>query len=90
MAGYTLLEELGGGGMGRVFKAVHHKMNRHVAVKLLPEPLLQSAESVQQLQREVQVLARLVHPNIVAVHDAGEADGDFTSWTWSTARTWRG
>ena len=72
---YTLLEELGGGGMGRVFKAVHRKMNRTVAVKLLPESLVQSPESVERFQREVQALARLSHPNIVAVHDAGAADG---------------
>ena len=74
-ASTTLLEELGGGGMGRVFKAVHRKMNRTVAVKLLPESLVQSPESVERFQREVQALARLSHPNIVAVHDAGTADG---------------
>ena len=61
--------------MGRVFKAIHRKMNRTVAVKLLPESLVQSPESVERFQREVQALARLSHPNIVAVHDAGEADG---------------
>ena len=72
---YTLLEELGGGGMGRVFKAIHRKMNRTVAVKLLPESLVQSPESVERFRREVQALARLSHPNIVAVHDAGAADG---------------
>ena len=72
---YDLLEELGGGGMGRVFKAVHRKMNRTVAVKLLPESLVQFPESVERFQREIQALARLTHPNIVAVHDAGTADG---------------
>ena len=61
--------------MGRVFKAIHRKMNRTVAVKLLPESLVQSPESVERFRREVQALARLSHPNIVAVHDAGEADG---------------
>jgi len=72
---YTLLEEIGGGGMGRVFKAVHRKMDRTVAVKLLPESLVRSPESVERFQREIQALARLSHPNIVAVHDAGAADG---------------
>ena len=71
---YDLLEELGGGGMGRVFKARHRRMNRTVAVKLLPESLVQSAESVERFRREVQALARLSHPNVVVVHDAGEAD----------------
>ena len=72
---YELLEELGGGGMGRVFKAVHRKMNRTVAVKLLPESLVRSPDSVERFRREVRVLARLSHPNVVAVHDAGEAGG---------------
>jgi serine/threonine protein kinase len=72
---YALLEELGGGGMGRVFKAVHRKMNRTVAVKLLPESLVRSPDSVERFQREVRALARLSHPNIVAVHDAGTAEG---------------
>jgi serine/threonine protein kinase len=74
---YTLLEELGGGGMGRVFKAVHRKMDRTVAVKLLPESLVRSPESVERFRREIQALARLSHPNIVAVHDAGSADGTY-------------
>ena len=72
---YDVLEELGGGGMGRVFKAVHRKMNRTVAVKLLPQSLVQSPESVERFQREIETLARLSHPNIVAIHDAGTADG---------------
>ena len=72
---YTLLEELGSGGMGRVFKAVHYQTNRMVAVKLLPDLLIQSPESVERFRREVQALARLSHPNIVAVHEAGTADG---------------
>jgi serine/threonine protein kinase len=74
---YDLLEELGGGGMGRVFKALHRHMNRTVAVKLLPQSLVQSAESVERFRREIRALARLSHPNIVAVHDAGEADGTY-------------
>lgn len=72
---YLLLDELGSGGMGRVFKAVHRKMNRTVALKLLPDALVQRAESVERFHRELQALARLSHPNIVAVHDAGTANG---------------
>jgi serine/threonine protein kinase len=75
IGGYALGEELGSGGMGRVFKAIHCKMNRTVAVKLLPESLVRSPESVERFRREVQALARLSHRNIVAVHDAGTADG---------------
>ena len=72
---YTLLEELGGGGMGRVFKACHHRMSRTVALKLLPDSLARSPESVERFRREIQALARLSHTNVVAVHDAGEVDG---------------
>jgi serine/threonine protein kinase len=50
-------------------------MNRQVAIKLLPPSLIQSPESIERFQREVQALAKLSHPNIVAVHDAGAADG---------------
>ncbi len=71
---YLLLEELGAGGMGRVFRAVHQKLRRQVAVKLLPSAG-RSPEAVERFAREVQALAKLSHPNIVAVHDAGKADG---------------
>ncbi|MEI8371590.1 MAG: serine/threonine-protein kinase [Planctomycetota bacterium] len=72
---YTILEELGSGGMGRVFKAVHRKMNRQVALKLLPPSLMPSPESIARFDREIQALAKLSHPNIVSIHDAGEAEG---------------
>jgi serine/threonine protein kinase len=72
---YTLLEELGGGGMGRVFRAVHRKLHREVAVKVLPQTALQSRESVERFQRETHALAKLSHVNIVAVHDAGIVEG---------------
>jgi hypothetical protein len=72
---YDLLEELGGGGMGRVFRAAHRKMNRTVAVKLLPDSHSRLPDSVKRFQREIQTLAHLTHPNIVSVHDAGVVDG---------------
>ena len=72
---YQLIEELGGGGMGRVFRAVHRKLRREFALKVLPPTAWKSRESVQRFQREIDVLAKLSHPNIVAVHDAGEANG---------------
>jgi hypothetical protein len=68
---YVLLEELGGGGMGRVFKAVHRKMDRTVAVKLVPESLVRSPESVERFQREVQALARLTVKVTVRVNVFG-------------------
>jgi serine/threonine protein kinase len=74
---YTLVEELGSGGMGRVFKAIHRQMRRTVAIKLLPPSLVQSTESVERFQREIQALAKLSHPNIVGIHDAGATDGTY-------------
>jgi formylglycine-generating enzyme required for sulfatase activity/tRNA A-37 threonylcarbamoyl transferase component Bud32 len=72
---YLLLEPLGAGGMGRVFKARHTRMNRTVALKLLAPDLLRSAAARLRFGREVQAIARLSSPHIVVAHDAGEADG---------------
>src|SRR5262249_20387957 len=66
---YELLEDLGGGGMGRVFRAVHRQLQREVALKILPPADVPSREAVQRFQREIQVLAKLSHPNIVTVSD---------------------
>jgi hypothetical protein len=61
--------------MGRVVRAVHRKLQRQVALKLLPSTTVQSPDSVERFQREIQALAKLSHPNIVAIHDAGKVDG---------------
>jgi serine/threonine-protein kinase len=67
---YRILEQIGQGGMGRVFKAVHRTMKRVVALKLLA-PHLTGTEKAQRLfQREAQAAARLIHPNIVTAYDA--------------------
>lgn len=75
LGAYVILEELGAGGMGQVFKARHTGMNREVALKTLKGSLPASSDSNQRFQREVQAAARLVHPNVVVAHDAGEAEG---------------
>jgi serine/threonine-protein kinase len=72
MGEYDLIERIGMGGMGQVFKAVHRRMARTVAVKLLPST---SADSSRRFQDEVRAAAKLIHPNIVHAYDAGEADG---------------
>jgi serine/threonine protein kinase len=72
---YVILDVLGSGGMGRVFRALHRKMNRVVALKLLPPSAVDCEESVQRFQREIQAVAKLSHPNIVTAHDAGSCDG---------------
>lgn len=71
---YLVLDKLGQGGMGMVFKARHRTMQRLVAVKVLPSSATKSPENVQRFHREVQAAARLTHPNIVAAFDAGEAN----------------
>ncbi|HEV3024763.1 MAG TPA: protein kinase, partial [Pirellulales bacterium] len=73
---YVILDKIGEGGMGQVYKAQHDRMKRVVALKILP-PLAaaRSPEAVGRFQREVHAAARLEHPNIVAAYDAGEAHG---------------
>lgn len=70
---YVVLERLGQGGMGTVFKARHRRMRRVVAIKVLAASLGQSEKFVKRFQREVEAVARLSHPNIVMAHDAGES-----------------
>ena len=72
---YTVLDKLGQGGMGVVLKAKHRRMNRLVAVKVLPPAAMKSPDAVQRFYREVQAAARLSHPNIVAAYDASEHEG---------------
>src|SRR5262245_180725 len=70
---YEVLDRLGAGGMGRVYKARHRRMKRVVALKVLARSVDQSKTFVQRFQREVETVARLSHPNIVIAHDADEA-----------------
>ncbi|HWA97787.1 MAG TPA: serine/threonine-protein kinase [Pirellulales bacterium] len=70
---YTLLDRIGAGGMGQVFKAVHRRMDRTVAIKTLPPSLTKDASALARFEREVRAAAKLSHPNIVAAHDAGQA-----------------
>jgi serine/threonine protein kinase len=75
LGNYVILEKLGAGGMGQVFKAMHRRMERVVVLKLLPPEMTQSPVAVERFQREVKAAARLSHPNIVAAYDADEAGG---------------
>jgi serine/threonine protein kinase len=72
---YVVLEPVGAGGMGLVFKARHRRMERIVALKMLHASALRSSSAVRRFQREVRAAARLEHPNIITAHDAGEANG---------------
>jgi serine/threonine-protein kinase len=69
---YRILDELGQGGMGRVFKAVHQTMNRVVALKVLAPQLVKTEKAQRLFQREVRAAARLLHPNIVTAYDANK------------------
>ncbi|MBI3862004.1 MAG: SUMF1/EgtB/PvdO family nonheme iron enzyme [Planctomycetia bacterium] len=72
---YVLLEKIGEGGMGIVFKARHRRMDRIVAIKVLPANVMKTPAIVARFEREVQAVARISHPNIVAAFDAGNAGG---------------
>jgi serine/threonine protein kinase len=71
---YEVLDRIGAGGMGTVFKARHRRMKRVVGVKVLSRNLGQTPSFVQRFQREVEAVARLTHPNIVMAFDADEAE----------------
>ena len=75
LGNYLLLEKLGQGGMGMVLKAEHRRMKRLVALKVLSPDVTKSKELVARFHREVEAVARLEHPNIVAAYDADEAGG---------------
>jgi eukaryotic-like serine/threonine-protein kinase len=75
LGNYVILEKIGQGGMGMVFKAHHRRMDRTVALKVLPPNVTKLSNAVKRFQREVQAAARLTHPNIVAAYDADEANG---------------
>ena len=75
MGEYVVLDKIGAGGMGEVLKARHRRMDRVVALKILPSNAVSSPGAVKRFRREVKAAARLEHPNIVIAHDAGESDG---------------
>jgi len=72
---YRLVEEIGQGGMGVVFKAYDESLGRHVALKTLPPDLARDAERLRRFQREARAVAALNHPNIVTIHSVEEAEG---------------
>ena len=72
---YRILSKLGAGGMGEVYRARDTKLNRDVAIKILPEAFAQDEERVVRFKREAQVLASLNHPNIAAIYGVEESDG---------------
>ena len=72
---YLVMDKLGQGGMGTVLLAKHRRMDREVALKILPVTALESEAAVARFYQEVKVAAQLTHPNIVHAYDAGEHHG---------------
>jgi Tol biopolymer transport system component len=72
---YEILAPIGAGGMGEVYKAKDSKLDRDVAVKVLPESLSRDADMLARFEREAKAVAALNHPNILSIHDFGNQDG---------------
>jgi serine/threonine protein kinase len=72
---YRIIASIGAGGMGEVFRARDTRLNRDVAVKVLPKDFASDADRLRRFEQEAKTLAALNHPNILTIHDAGVHEG---------------
>src|SRR6266403_811860 len=72
---YRIIASIGAGGMGEVFCARDTRLNRDVAVKILPRDFVADADRLRRFEQEAKTLAALNHPNVLTIHDAGVHEG---------------
>src|SRR6476620_3517965 len=72
---YEIAAQIGAGGMGEVYRGRDTRLERQVAIKVLPEHLSQDRDALKRFEREAQAIAALSHPNILAIHDFGSDHG---------------
>ena len=72
---YRIVEKIGEGGMGEVYRAHDEKLDRDVAIKVLPEAVTQDAERLARFETEAKAVAKLAHPNILEVYELGDHEG---------------